>query len=136
MTILALVVSALFPITLRAQGESRIHLLHSDRLFHDTDIDPRAQILVGNVCFRHDSALMYCDSAYFFEKDNSLHAFGHVHLIQGDSLEGWGDVLYYYGDTKLAQGRDATKQLIADNPELAEELEAKIMEALKRKSAE
>ena len=43
---------------------------------------------------------------------------------------------FSYGDTKLAQGRDATKQLIADNPELAEELEAKIMEALKRKSAE
>ena len=39
---------------------------------------------------------------------------------------------FSYGDTKLAQGRDATKKLIADNPELAEELEAKIMEALKK----
>ena len=39
---------------------------------------------------------------------------------------------FSYGDTKLAPGRDATKQLIADNPELAEELEAKIMEALKK----
>ena len=39
---------------------------------------------------------------------------------------------FSYGDTKLAQGRDATKQLIQDNPELAEELEAKIMEALKK----
>lgn len=39
---------------------------------------------------------------------------------------------FSYGETKLAQGRDATKQIIADNPELAEELEAKIMEALKK----
>ena len=39
---------------------------------------------------------------------------------------------FSYGDTKLAQGRDATKKIIADNPELAEELEAKIMEALKK----
>ena len=39
---------------------------------------------------------------------------------------------FSYGETKLAQGRDATKKLIADNPELAEELEAKIMEALKK----
>ena len=39
---------------------------------------------------------------------------------------------YSYGETKLAQGRDATKKLISDNPELAEELEAKIMEALKK----
>ena len=34
-------------------------------------------------------------------------------------------------DTKLGQGRDAVKALIADNPELAEELEAKIVEAMK-----
>ena len=40
---------------------------------------------------------------------------------------------FSYEGTKLAQGRDATKQLIADNPELAEELEAKIMKALKDK---
>ena len=43
---------------------------------------------------------------------------------------------FSYGETKLAQGRDAVKQLLADNPELAEELEAKIMEALKKKSEE
>lgn len=33
---------------------------------------------------------------------------------------------FSYGDTKLGQGRDAVKQLILDNPELAEELEQKI----------
>ncbi|QIL42632.1 recombinase RecA [Pedobacter sp. HDW13] len=33
---------------------------------------------------------------------------------------------FSYGDTKLGQGRDAVKQLLSDNPELAEELEAKI----------
>ena len=43
---------------------------------------------------------------------------------------------YSYGETKLAQGRDAVKQLLADNPELAEELEAKIVEALNKKEEE
>ncbi len=38
---------------------------------------------------------------------------------------------FSYGDTKLAQGRDAVKQLLKDNPELAEEIEAKIMAAVK-----
>ncbi len=38
---------------------------------------------------------------------------------------------YSYNDTKLAQGRDRTKQIIADNPELAEELEALISGAMK-----
>jgi recombination protein RecA len=37
---------------------------------------------------------------------------------------------FSYGDAKLAQGRDATKQLLKDNPELCDELEAKIMAAL------
>ena len=38
---------------------------------------------------------------------------------------------YSYGDTKLGQGREAVKALLADNPELADELEAKIREKLK-----
>ena len=37
---------------------------------------------------------------------------------------------YSYGDAKLGQGREAVKKLLTDNPELCEELEAKIMEAL------
>lgn len=37
---------------------------------------------------------------------------------------------FSYGDTRLAQGRDATKQLISDNPELMEELQAKIFAAI------
>ena len=40
---------------------------------------------------------------------------------------------YSYNDTKLGQGRDAAKQCIADNPELAEELEGLIFEALNKK---
>lgn len=39
---------------------------------------------------------------------------------------------FSYGDSKLAQGRDAVKKLIYDNPELADELENKIMEALNK----
>ncbi|MCH5318295.1 MAG: recombinase RecA [Paramuribaculum sp.] len=38
---------------------------------------------------------------------------------------------FSYEGSKLAQGRDAAKQVIQDNPELAEELEAKIMEAMR-----
>ncbi|MFT5601757.1 MAG: recombination protein RecA [Flavobacteriales bacterium] len=37
---------------------------------------------------------------------------------------------YSYGDTKLGQGRDAVKELLLDNPELMDELDAKVVEAL------
>lgn len=38
---------------------------------------------------------------------------------------------FSYGDSKLAQGRDAVKNLLKENPDLADELEAKITEAMK-----
>lgn len=40
---------------------------------------------------------------------------------------------FSYGDTKLAQGREAVKQLLQDNPELATELEEKIKQAIAEK---
>ena len=39
---------------------------------------------------------------------------------------------YSYKGNKLAQGRDAAKNVLRDNPDLAEEIENKIMEALKK----
>ena len=40
---------------------------------------------------------------------------------------------YSYGETKLGQGRDAVKQIMLDNPELAEEVSQKIMDALRER---
>lgn len=91
------------------KGAQMVYLEHSETLSFDERRLPDVQILKGDVRFRHDSVLMYCDSAYFFEKENSLHAFGHVHLVQGDTLEGFGDILYYNGNTKLARFRNHVK---------------------------
>ena len=43
---------------------------------------------------------------------------------------------FSYGDTKLAQGREALKQLLRDNPELCEELEGKVRAAVLEKAEE
>jgi recombination protein RecA len=37
---------------------------------------------------------------------------------------------FSYGETKLGQGRESVKSVLRDNPELAQELEAKIFEAI------
>ena len=42
---------------------------------------------------------------------------------------------YSYGGSKLGQGKDATKKILADNPELCEEITAKIYEAMKASKA-
>ena len=88
---------------------SLVYLEYSELLAFDENRLPDAQILRGNVRFRHDSVIMYCDSAYFFEKENSLHAFGNVHMVQGDTIEGFGDALYYNGNTKMARLRSNVK---------------------------
>ena len=66
-------------------------------------------------------------------------------LIYGEGISKIGEIIdlgvdfniikksgswFSYGDTKLGQGRDAVKSLLLDNPDLVEELETKIYEAL------
>lgn len=101
-----LTIATLVPFNVLAQIESRIFLLHSDRLYHDSQIDNKAQILVGNVQFQHEDIFMYCDSALFYESSNSLNAFGNVKMNQGDTLNLSGDILYYNGTDKLARVRN------------------------------
>ena len=85
--------------------KSKVYLLHSDVLKKSKD-NSDAQILVGDVSFRHDSIYMYCDSACFYEKTNSLEAFHNVKFVQGDTLFLYGDYLFYDGNTQLAQVRN------------------------------
>ena len=88
-------------------AKSKVYLLHSDVLKKSkNNPNPDAQILVGNVTFRHDSIYMYCDSACFYEKTNSLEAFDNVKMVQGDTLFLYGDYLFYDGNTQIAQVRN------------------------------
>ena len=88
-------------------AKSKVYLLHADILKKSKkNPDPNAQILVGNVEFRHDSIYMYCDSACFYEKSNSLEAFDNVKMVQGDTLFLYGDYLFYDGNTQIAQIRN------------------------------
>ena len=91
---------SVLPIMLSAQ--TLVYLERADNLLFDQNILPDARIVIGNVVFRHDDALMYCDSANFYESSNSLDAFGHVKMVQGDTLTGYGDRLFYNGNTKIA----------------------------------
>lgn len=87
-------------------NERYVYLLHADETRFDQRINSEAQILVGDVVFRHDSMYMYCDSALFYETSNSLEAYGNVKMNQGDTLFLYGDRLYYNGDEMLAKVRD------------------------------
>ncbi len=91
--------------SLSVSAQTMVYLERAENLSFDEERIADAQILRGNVIFRHEEALMYCDSAYFYEGTNSLDAFGHVRFVQGDTLRGFGDKLFYDGNTKLARLR-------------------------------
>jgi len=85
----------------------QIYLIHADRLYFNENINSRAQFLVGNVTFEHHGAKMYCDSALYYKEDKSFDAYGHVRMVQGDTLSMTGKVLHYDGITLVAHvGQD------------------------------
>lgn len=86
--------------------KTKVYLIHTNMLSFDKAVKPDAQILNGDVCFRHDSSYMYCDSAYFFEQTNSLEAFSNVRMEQGDTLFVYGDYLFYDGNMQVAYLRE------------------------------
>lgn len=84
-----------------AQPRKMIHLLHANTLSKSADSE--RQTLRGDVKFRQEGCYMYCDSAYFYQSTNSMSAFGHVRMEQGDTLFMYCDSLDYNGDTMYGQ---------------------------------
>jgi lipopolysaccharide export system protein LptA len=57
----------------------------------------------GKVIFKQKGMFVYCDSAYqYARKNGSLEAFGHVRIVQGDSVTVTGNTLHYEPDTRNA----------------------------------
>lgn len=81
---------------------TQVELLNADYLQVDDRLGKDVKRLIGNVAFKHDNVLMYCDSAYLNSITNSLEAFSNVHIIQGDSVNLYGDKLNYDGNKKIA----------------------------------
>lgn len=97
------IITLLSALTLQAQN--LIYIEHANSLSFDEDVNAEFQMLIGDVQFRHDSVWMYCDTAHFFKESNTLYAYGHVHIKQGDTLTLDGKTLYYDGNRKIAQIR-------------------------------
>jgi len=82
--------------------KKKIEMLNSDLYTHDDKINRFADRLIGHVALSHNKVLMYCDSAYLYNDSNKVDAFGHVHIVQGDSLNLYGTMIKYEGNTKIA----------------------------------
>jgi lipopolysaccharide export system protein LptA len=82
-----------------------VYLEQADYMTGNQELYPDAQLIEGNVRFRHDNVVLTCDSAHFYQLSNSFNAYGHIVITQGDTLFIYGDALYYNGNTKLARLR-------------------------------
>ena len=105
---LCLVASSVVPRTKgkRAADDEQVYLVHADELKYDAyGLNPHAQIAKGKVHFRHKGANLWCDSAYFFQEDNAMQAFGHVRFRQGDTLSLTCDYAEYDGMEQMMMAR-------------------------------
>jgi lipopolysaccharide export system protein LptA len=90
-----------------AYGQKKVKLRQADKAKGGRLANgDRYQRLLGNVIFTQSTTTIYCDSAHFFKKENSLNAFGKVKITEGDSVTITGRKLEYDGDKKLAKLRN------------------------------
>lgn len=82
--------------------EDKVFLENADSLFRPPHEYEEFQIVKGNVKFRQGGMWMFCDSAYYYPEKNSMDAYGHVEMRQGDTLFVYADKLYYDGQAKHA----------------------------------
>lgn len=85
-------------------GKRRIDLLHadSDDIEKDKLTGKDWHRLRGAVSLKHNEISMKCDSAHFYPDKNQVTAYSRIHIEQGDTLDIFGDYLFYDGATEKA----------------------------------
>ena len=91
-----------------SSGKRKIDLIYADE-----DIVIREELtgqdihhIIGNVKFRMDESTLTCDSAHYFPDKMQIVAFSRAHIEQGDTLDLFGDYMFYDGkiDVALVRG--------------------------------
>ena len=98
-------VSLLVVLATDGYAQKRVRLKNADVLRFGKKNEQNFQRLIGNVVFTQNETTIYCDSAHYYRKENSVEAFGNVKIIEGDSITITGSRLVYNGDDKTAQLR-------------------------------
>jgi lipopolysaccharide export system protein LptA len=103
-----------------AQEKTQLEIINADYTFFDQQKYPDIRRLVGNVIFNHNGAIMNCDSAWYYFKENRFEAFSNIHINQGDTMHLFGKKLNYNGQEQKAIVKydivlkDKTMKLLTD----------------------
>lgn len=91
-----------FSSLLLAQTPKNIVVEFADDFDRNQQEIPDGTLLTGNVRISHDGAIITCNKAYFFEKENYAKLFGNVQIVQGDTLYLNSKYAEYSGNEKKA----------------------------------
>jgi lipopolysaccharide export system protein LptA len=98
-----LLVSLLWTFNAFSQNQEKTKIQYSGTVWEfNKDVYQDGPRILGNVVMNHDSAFLYCDSAYVNEVQNKVIAYGNVRIKLSDTLNLYSDSLRYDGNTKIA----------------------------------
>jgi lipopolysaccharide export system protein LptA len=88
----------------KASAKRTIELLNADDAYIIKDKKTGRDIhrFLGNVSLRHNDLTMSCDSAHLSQDRNEVTAYSSIHIQQGDTLDLFGDYLFYDGRNETA----------------------------------
>jgi hypothetical protein len=79
------------------QNKRIIEIVHCDSLGQNGSMGSDFKRLLGHVELKHNDMLMFCDSAHHYPATKQVKAFSRVHIKQGDTLDLYGNYLFYDG---------------------------------------
>ena len=85
-----------------SQKKTKLEIINSELTIYDASINPDMRRLLDSVIFKHNSTIMFCDSAWHYFKENKFEAFGNIHINKNDSLHLYGNHLDYIGNEGIA----------------------------------
>jgi lipopolysaccharide export system protein LptA len=101
-----LLLTALILLASAADAQRRVRLRQADISRGKMVNGVRTDWVIGDVIFTQNQTTIYCDSAQIFKKENSVEAFGHVKITDGDSVTVTAQRLKYDGNKRVAYLRN------------------------------
>lgn len=87
-----------------------VRIIRADRLtMIKVDSVTEKYVLAGHVELQQGQTLFYCDSAVKDDRQNTVEAFGNIHINDGDSVHTYAQYLKYLGNSKLATFRNKVR---------------------------
>lgn len=89
-------------------GKKKIELIYADidYIMQDPVTGKDWHRFVGKVHLKHNEIIMWCDSAHYLPDINQVTAYSKIHIEQGDTLDLFGDYLFYDGKSEMANVKE------------------------------